>query len=276
MPGKTRADVILVEQGLAESREKAQRLILAGQARLGADRIAKPSQMIDNAAVLRVDNPCPYVSRGAFKLVKALDAFGIDPRGKTAMDVGASTGGFTEVLLERGVSIVYAIDVGYGQLADRLRRDGRVRVMERVNARFITPDMFEPRPELAVMDVSFISIKLLLGPIFDVMGDGGRLVTLVKPQFEAGRARVGKGGIVRNAADHADVLADVMRAVEEKGCVTRGVAYSPIKGQTGNIEFLFDIVSMTNMDLYAKITNEDLDAAVAEAHAALNRKADKV
>ena len=273
MPGKTRADLLLVEQGLAKSRETAQRLILAGQARLGMERVAKSSQMIDRAVQLSVDKPFSYVSRGALKLIKALDVFGVDVNGTTAMDIGASTGGFTEVLLERGASCVYSIDVGYGQLADKIRRDERVRVMERTNARFITPDMFDLKPKLTVIDVSFISIKLLLDTIFHIMGSDGRLIALIKPQFEAGRGHVGKGGIVRQPGDHVQVLMDVANAAEEKGFRTRRITYSPIKGQTGNIEFLFDIMSMTNNALYGKITNADIEAVVIDAHAVLNIKA---
>ncbi|GHU67355.1 TlyA family rRNA (cytidine-2'-O)-methyltransferase [Clostridia bacterium] len=236
-----RADVAMVTAGLAESREKAQALILAGSVSANGRRIVKPSERISDTSSLTVVAPPPFVSRGGLKLAAALDAFGVDPAGLVCIDVGASTGGFTDALLQRGAVRVYAVDVGYGQLADKVRHDPRVVVMERVNARLLTPGMFDPRPTLAVMDVSFISIRLILPALYGVMGDTGRLVTLVKPQFEAGRDKVGKGGIVRDEAVHAQVLSEITAFVTDHGWVSAGTIQSPIRGQTGNVEFLMDI-----------------------------------
>ncbi|MDR2506287.1 MAG: TlyA family RNA methyltransferase [Oscillospiraceae bacterium] len=277
---KLRADVLLVETGLAESREKAQRIILAGQARIGQDRIGKPSQMIERAAAVSVDEPFPYVSRGALKILKALDVFVADVSGAVCLDVGASTGGFTDALLSRGAAYVYAVDVGYGQIADKLRSDSRVCVMERTNARYMTREMFPLSPTLAVMDVSFISIRLLIPTIFNIIGEHGRLLTLVKPQFEAGRGQVGKGGIVRKQEDHIRILEDAASSVSDLGFHINGTTFSPVRGQTGNIEFLFDIShknhiekDMTNGNLCGKIdpiiASDGKDAIirlVAEAH----------
>ncbi|MDR2657306.1 MAG: TlyA family RNA methyltransferase [Oscillospiraceae bacterium] len=236
-----RADVALTSAGLADSREKAQALILSGGVFLDGRRINKPSERVGDPARLTVAAPPPYVSRGGIKLAAALDAFHVDPVGLVCIDVGASTGGFTDALLQRGASKVYAVDVGYGQLADKIRHDPRVAVMERVNARLMKPDMFDPRPVLAVMDVSFISIRLILPALRDVTGESGRVVTLIKPQFEAGRGKVGKGGIVRDAAVHAEVLREISEFAAGHGWVSGGIIESPIRGQTGNLEFLMDI-----------------------------------
>lgn len=241
LTGKSRADVELVRRGMADSREKAQALILAGQVRGASGRIDKPSAQVSADDSLSVDEPLPYVSRGGFKLAKALDAFGVDPSGVTAIDIGASTGGFTDVLLQRGAAHVYAVDVGYGQLDLRLRNDPRVRVMERTNARRLTPDMFNPPPTLCVMDVSFISIRLLLPVIYPIIGEHGGIVTLVKPQFEAGRGQVGKGGVVRDAAVRERVLLDIASFTASTGWSVRTADFSPIQGPAGNIEFLFNI-----------------------------------
>ncbi|MDR1599442.1 MAG: TlyA family RNA methyltransferase [Oscillospiraceae bacterium] len=240
-PASERADLALVAAGLADSREKAQALILSGGVTMDGRRVAKPSERVGDSSMLAVAAPPPYVSRGGIKLAAALDAFNVDPAGMVCIDVGASTGGFTDALLQRGAARVYAVDVGYGQLADKVRHDPRVVVMERVNARTLAPDMFDPLPALAVMDVSFISVRLILPALRGAMGPAGRVVTLVKPQFEAGRDKVGKGGIVRDANVHAEVLRGIAGFAEGHGWVSAGVVESPIKGQTGNVEFLMDI-----------------------------------
>jgi 23S rRNA (cytidine1920-2'-O)/16S rRNA (cytidine1409-2'-O)-methyltransferase len=255
---KNRADVELMRRNLVESREKAQSLILAGVVRSGVLRIDKPSVLVAQDAPLSVEEALPYVSRGGLKLSKAMDEFQVDAKGIIALDVGSSTGGFTDVLLQRGADRVYAVDVGYGQLDARLRSDPRVVVMERTNARFLIPERFDPRPSFCVMDVSFISIRLLLPVIFPIVGTNGRIVTLVKPQFEAGRLHVGKGGVVRDSAVRERVMREIAAFVGETGWSVRGVAVSPIQGPAGNIEFLFDII-------YGSVDNVSVDAMIADA-----------
>ena len=207
---RRRLDQLLVERGLAETRSRAQALVLAGKVRVGvgdaARRDLKSGDLVDPGIRLTVDEPDPYVSRGGHKLAAALDAFGIDPSGRVCLDVGASTGGFTDVLLQRGAARVFAVDVGRGQLAEPLRRDPRVVSMERTNARILGPGVLPEQMSLAVVDVSFISLGLVLGPIASTFGPpGGSLVPLVKPQFEAGRAALDKG-VVRDPTVHLEVL----------------------------------------------------------------------
>jgi 23S rRNA (cytidine1920-2'-O)/16S rRNA (cytidine1409-2'-O)-methyltransferase len=231
-----------VERGLAPTRARAQALVLGGKVRVGAGdgarRDLKSGDMVDRAVIVDVEAGRQWVSRGAHKLIAALDAFGIDPAGMVCLDVGASTGGFTDVLLARGAGRVYAVDVGYGQLADRLRRDGRVISMERVNARTLTPGMLPETVDLAVVDVSFISLGLVLDPIRSALRDGlGPIVALVKPQFEAGRADA-KGGVVRDPEVHRRVLHDTVATAGAVGLGTRAVIASPIQGPEGNREFL--------------------------------------
>jgi 23S rRNA (cytidine1920-2'-O)/16S rRNA (cytidine1409-2'-O)-methyltransferase len=235
---KKRLDVLLLERGLAESRERARALILAGEVNVNAQRVDKAGALVDDGAEIVVRAPLPYVSRGGTKLAGALDEFGIDPQGKACADIGASTGGFTDVLLQRGAARVYAIDVGYGQLAWKLRQDARVVVMDRVNARHL-----ESLPELmdlVTIDVSFISLALILRVAQSLLKGGaarGEIVALVKPQFEAGPERVGRGGIVRDVATHRMVLENIARETESLGLCLRGIARSPIAGAEGNVEF---------------------------------------
>jgi 23S rRNA (cytidine1920-2'-O)/16S rRNA (cytidine1409-2'-O)-methyltransferase len=230
-----------VDRGLADTRTRGQALILAGKVRVGAGDGArldhKPGDLIDPAVPITVDVPEPYVSRGGHKLAAALDAFGVDPTGISALDVGASTGGFTDVLLQRGARHVVALDVGRGQLAERLRRDPRVTSMERTNARDLTPASLPGPVDLAVVDVSFISLAKVLGPVASTLVGGGRIVALVKPQFEAGRGRTDHG-VVRDPAIHRDVLERVVREAADLGLGARGVIASPIVGPEGNREFL--------------------------------------
>jgi 23S rRNA (cytidine1920-2'-O)/16S rRNA (cytidine1409-2'-O)-methyltransferase len=240
-----RLDQLLVERGLVESRSRAQALVLAGKVRVGDGDAArhdrKPGDLLPADATVVVTEPAPYVSRGGYKLAAALDAFGIDPTGLVALDVGASTGGFTDVLLQRGASRVYALDVGRGQLADSLRRDPRVVSMERTNARDLTADTLPEPIGLAVVDVSFISLGVVLGPIKMTLGPGGHIVALVKPQFEAGRDEVGKHGIVSDPAVHAAVIARVTEAAEACGLARVAMAPSAITGATGNQEFFLHL-----------------------------------
>jgi 23S rRNA (cytidine1920-2'-O)/16S rRNA (cytidine1409-2'-O)-methyltransferase len=238
---RVRLDQLLVERGLSPTRSRAQALVLAGQVRVGVGDAArhdlKAGDLVDREAVVEVAGGREWVSRGAHKLVAALDAFGIDPEGLVAVDVGASTGGFTDVLLSRGATRVYAVDVGYGQLAERLRADPRVVSMERMNARSLTAGTLPEPVDLAVIDVAFISLALVLGPVRSVLRDGGGIVALVKPQFEAGRADA-KGGVVRDPEVHRRVLRATTAAAHRLGMGTRDVIPSPIKGPEGNREFL--------------------------------------
>jgi 23S rRNA (cytidine1920-2'-O)/16S rRNA (cytidine1409-2'-O)-methyltransferase len=240
-PRRVRLDALLVDRGLAETRSKAQALVLAGKVRVGdgdaARRDHKPGDQLDPAATIELDQPDPYVSRGGHKLAAALDAFEIDPSDRTALDVGASTGGFTDVLLQRGARHVYALDVGRGQLAEPLRCDDRVTSLERTNARTLTVGTLPEPIDLAVIDVSFISLDKILGPVQSTMKPGGHIVALVKPQFEAGKGRTDKG-VVRDPAIHREVLARVTACARNLGLGTRDVIASPILGPEGNREFL--------------------------------------
>jgi 23S rRNA (cytidine1920-2'-O)/16S rRNA (cytidine1409-2'-O)-methyltransferase len=242
---RVRLDQLIVDRGLAESRSRAQALLLGGRVRVGAGDGArfdrKPGDLVDPETALEVPVPEPYVSRGGHKLAAALDAFGVDPAGRVCLDVGASTGGFTDVLLQRGATRVYALDVGRGQLADALRRDSRVVSMERTNARTLTPTTLPERISLASVDVSFISLRLVLAPIastFDAAG--GDLIPLVKPQFEAGRGET-DGGVVRDPLVHERVLREVTDAATAIGLETLGSIPSPILGPEGNREFLLHL-----------------------------------
>jgi 23S rRNA (cytidine1920-2'-O)/16S rRNA (cytidine1409-2'-O)-methyltransferase len=239
---RVRLDQLLVERGLVETRTRAQALLLAGKVRVGtgdaARRDRKPGDLIDPATPLDLVEPDPYVSRGGHKLAAALDAFQIDPNGRVALDVGASTGGFTDVLLQRGAARVYALDVGRGQLAEALRQDPRVVSMERTNARTLTATTLPEPVSLITFDVSFISLGLVLGPALSTLEPGpSDMVALVKPQFEAGRDKVVRG-VVRDRAVHLDVLHGVARKARELGIGTRNVSASPILGPEGNREFL--------------------------------------
>jgi 23S rRNA (cytidine1920-2'-O)/16S rRNA (cytidine1409-2'-O)-methyltransferase len=233
---KERLDVLLVTRGMAESRSAAQKLILAGQVFIGQNRADKPGMPVAVGSVIHVRQGLPYVSRGGLKLQAALDAFALNVSGLTCADVGASTGGFTDCLLQRGAARVYAIDVGYGQLDWKLRRDPRVVVMERTNARYL--ESLPEQVDLATVDASFISLTLILPQVCRWLKDSGQVVTLVKPQFEAGRDQVGKGGVVRDIAVHADVLRRVLTWGSTEGLVPLGVIRSPIIGPAGNVEFL--------------------------------------
>lgn len=264
---KQRLDTELVARGLADSREKAQALILSGVVYVGEQKAAKASQQITPEEALTLRGAAhPYVSRGALKLEKALRVFSLNVRNAIAVDVGASTGGFTDVLLRAGARRVYAVDVGYGQLDWKLRTDPRVTVMERTNARYLTPESFPEPPMLAVMDVSFISILKILPPLFAILGKDGRCVSLIKPQFEAGRERVGKKGVVRDPATHRDVIARIVEGVEALGWHCRALDFSPVKGPEGNIEFLIDLLHGPGDNAtYA----ENIARVVEDAHRAL-------
>jgi 23S rRNA (cytidine1920-2'-O)/16S rRNA (cytidine1409-2'-O)-methyltransferase len=251
---KKRLDVVLVERGLAETRAQAQALVIAGRVR-GYD---KPGTQVDDDAELEVESPPPYVSRGGEKLAHGLDAFGVDPKGRDCLDVGASTGGFSDVLLQRGAARVIALDVGYGQLHDRLRRDDRVVVLERTNARALEELPFPP--DLIVADVSFISLKLVLPPALRLAALGWEAVVLVKPQFEAGRAEVGKGGVVRDRDVRQRVVREIAAAATGWGAETVAVVDSGLPGPKGNREVFLHLVQREHPHL-----SDDFDDRVAAA-----------
>ncbi len=235
---KERIDKLLVDRGLAETRSKAQALVLAGVVLSNDRRIDKPGQVIDVDAPLRLKDSPPFVGRGGIKLAAALDHFGIDVGGRICLDIGASTGGFTDCLLQRGAERVVALDVGYGQLDWKLRNDPRVDVREKVNARYLESDDFDTRFDLIVVDVSFISLTMILPVIPPLSKPVSSIITLIKPQFEVGRHEVGKGGIVRDPAAQDRVVKEVIAFAEELGLRTRGILESPIRGADGNREFL--------------------------------------
>lgn len=260
-----RLDKYLLEKGLAESRSVAQSYIEQGRVTVNGQKTFKAASQVGADADIKVDMPGrQWVSRGAYKLLKALDSFALDPAGLICLDIGASTGGFTEVLLTRGAAKVFAVDVGYGQLAWKLRSDPRVVVLERTNARYLTGEMLNgQKADIIVCDASFISLKLLLGTMSELLGNGGRIVSLVKPQFEAGRERVGKG-VITDPAIHLQVLRDVAEYAESKaGLVLLDVTFSPIRGPEGNLEFLFEMAVADEAGCRAEI---DFAAVVAAAH----------
>jgi 23S rRNA (cytidine1920-2'-O)/16S rRNA (cytidine1409-2'-O)-methyltransferase len=237
--GKVRLDKLLVERGLCDSRTRAQALILAGEVVVGDHAVTKPGTAVDADAPLRLkSDPNPYVSRGGLKLRGALETFSLDPEGAVCLDVGASTGGFTDCLLQAGAARVYALDVGYGQLAWKLARDERVVVIDRQNIRELRPEQIPEPIDLAVADCSFISLTKVLPHLPPVLRPGAELVVLVKPQFEVGRERVGKGGIVRDEDARAEALATVEARARELGFEVRGHTLSPIAGREGNREWL--------------------------------------
>ncbi len=236
---KIRLDQLLVDKGYAQSRERAKITIMEGNVFVDGQRVDKPGTAVDPEKPLEVRGAqLAYVSRGGLKLEKALEVFPVDPAGKTCIDCGASTGGFTDLLLQRGAAKVYAVDVGYGQLAWKLRSDARVVNLERTNLRYVTREQIPEPLDLGVCDVSFISIRLILPAVCALLKDGADMLCLIKPQFEAGREKVGKKGVVRDAAVHREVLDGYMAHFPEAGFTPMGLDFSPIRGPEGNIEFL--------------------------------------
>jgi 23S rRNA (cytidine1920-2'-O)/16S rRNA (cytidine1409-2'-O)-methyltransferase len=263
---KSRLDRLLVARGLAPTREKAQAMILAGRVNVDGRRVEKAGTAVAGDAAIAVEGPPhPYVSRGGVKLAAALDAFGIDPAGRTCLDVGASTGGFTDCLLQRGAKRVYAVDVGYGQLDAKLRTDPRVVVREKVNARRLSRAEVPEPVAIAVVDVAFISARLVLPPLVPLLSPGGRVVVLVKPQFEAGRARVGPGGVVRDPEVHRAVLRETREGLARHGLVAVDAMPSPLRGADGNSEFLFHLRTAHAVAPSAAIDDAHLDACVDAA-----------
>ena len=265
MKHKERLDVLLVSLGLAESRAKAQATIMAGEVYVNGQKADKSGMEVDITSNIEVrGSACPYVSRGGLKLEKALKNFGVDPTGYVCSDSGASTGGFTDCLLQQGASKVFAIDVGYGQLAWKIRNDPRVVVMERTNIRYVTPeDLGEPL-DLSVIDVSFISLGLVLPVVKTLLKPTGQVLCLIKPQFEAGKDKVGKKGVVRDPAVHEEVLQNFISLAKSLDFTIRNLTFSPVKGPEGNIEFLAHLSMQPGENSY--LAPGDL---VAQAHAAL-------
>ena len=236
---KIRLDQLVFDLGLTESRERAKTTIMSGLVFVDGQRADKPGMQVSPDAGVEVKGAAlPYVSRGGLKLEKALKVFPLDPSGLTCIDCGASTGGFTDVLLKNGAAKVYSVDVGYGQLAWSLRQDERVINMERTNIRYISSEQIPEPIDLAVMDLSFISIKLVLPAVCALLKDGGELMCLIKPQFEAGREKVGKKGVVRDKAVHLAVIESILEFAPSVGMAVRGLDFSPIKGPLGNREYL--------------------------------------
>ena len=236
---KKRLDVLLTERGLAENRTKAQAIIMSGLVYVQGQKADKPGVSYEESVEIEVrSGGCPYVSRGGLKLEKALRDFGVDPTGFVCSDSGASTGGFTDCLLQQGASKVFAIDVGYGQLDWKIRSDPRVVVMERTNVRYVTPEQLGEPLDLSVVDVSFISLKIVLPVIKTFLKPTGQVLCLIKPQFEAGKDKVGKKGVVRDPDTHKEVLDDFVALAKELDMTILGLTFSPVKGPEGNIEFL--------------------------------------
>lgn len=262
MATKKRLDQSLVDRGLVESRAKAQATIMAGQVFVDGQMSSKAgTSVLETAQIELRGQALSYVSRGGLKLEKALDAFGIDLSGVVAIDAGASTGGFTDCMLQRGAAKVYAVDVGYGQLAWSLRNDPRVVSMERTNVRYLSQEQIPELLDFGTVDVSFISLKLILPPLRALLKESGQLVCLVKPQFEAGREKVGKKGVVRDPAVHLEVLEQFFEHVRDSGLFVKNLSFSPIRGPEGNIEYLGQL-TVAPQEPFAG----DLKALVEESH----------
>lgn len=267
---KERLDILLVERGLASSRERAKRIVMAGQVLVDERRVDKAGAAVDPVAQLRIiGEDLPYVSRGGLKLEKGMTSFGVVLTGKTAADIGASTGGFTDCMLQNGAAKVYAVDVGYGQLDWKLRTDARVVNMERTNIRHVTAEMLGVQLDFASIDVAFISLGKVLPVVKDLLRSGGEVIALIKPQFEAGKERVGKNGVVRDPAVHEDVIRSVLAAAEQFGFIPAGLTYSPVKGPKGNIEYLLYLRTEAGRGM--EIDGAFVHDMVAEAHSTLDR-----
>ncbi|TDA67800.1 MAG: TlyA family RNA methyltransferase [Clostridia bacterium] len=262
---RVRVDKLLVQRGLVASREQAQTAIMAGLVRVNGSPAVKAGSLVAEDAEVEVRGAgCPYVSRGGLKLARAIEAFGLDLRDKTVLDVGASTGGFTDCCLQMGARLVLALDVGYGQLAWKLRQDPRVRVLERTNARYLTPELVGQEGDLAVIDVSFISLTLILPAVIPCLRQGGQVVALIKPQFEAGREKVGKRGVVKDPDVHREVIARVMACGRAQGLAPKGLTFSPLLGPEGNIEYLY-----WGGPAPGEVDDSMVPEVVAQAHAQL-------
>lgn len=265
---KERLDVLLVQRGLAPSREKAKAMIMEGLVFVENQREDKAGTFFDTKAVIEIHGKTlPYVSRGGLKLEKALKQFGLCLAGQICMDIGASTGGFTDCMLQNGAKKVYAVDVGYGQFAWKLRQDERVVCMEKTNIRYVTPNDIFDTPDFASVDVSFISLTKVLEPVRNLLSPDAEMVCLIKPQFEAGRNKVGKKGVVRDSAVHMEVLKKVILYAQSLGFSVLHLDFSPIKGPEGNIEYL---VHLKNDEKGEQEETVDIGAVVSAAHASLD------
>ena len=266
---KERLDVLLVRNGFFSSREKAKATIMAGCVYVDGQKEDKAGMKFDTDSQIEVrGHALPYVSRGGLKLEKAVNLFGLDLEGKVCMDIGASTGGFTDCMLQKGAAKVYSIDVGHGQLDWKLRNDPRVVCMERFNARELSAEYLPQVPDFASIDVSFISLRLILGPVFNTLSPGGSVAALIKPQFEAGREKVGRKGVVRDPAVHEEVINHVLDFAAETGFSCAGLTFSPITGPEGNIEYLAYLVKEPGNT--ARPDAESIRETVREAHGTLS------
>ena len=267
MKVKKRLDVLLTERMFAETRSKAQAIIMSGNVYVNGQKADKPGISYEETVEIEVKGAvCPYVSRGGLKLEKALRDFGVKPEGYVCSDSGASTGGFTDCLLQQGAKKVFAIDVGYGQLDWKIRSDPRVVVMERTNVRYVTPEQLGEPLDLSVIDVSFISLKIVLPVIKTFLKESGQVLCLIKPQFEAGRDKVGKKGVVRDPAVHLEVINKVIGIALENGFKVENLDYSPIKGPEGNIEYLVHLINTNSAEVSEKVNEQ---AVVDAAHNSL-------
>ncbi len=268
---KERLDVLLVQRGMAASREKAKAMIMAGEILVDGEREDKAGSMFpDTVTITQKGRPLPYVSRGGLKLEKAMTHFGLDLTGKICMDVGASTGGFTDCMLQNGAVKVYAVDVGHGQLDWKLRNDERVVCMERTNIRYVTPEDIQEPVQFVSIDVSFISLTKVLLPVRNLMEEGAEMTALIKPQFEAGREKVGKKGVVRDPAVHLEVIQTVISYAKSICFGVRHLEFSPIKGPEGNIEYLVHLVKLPEGTVEEKMLVSP-EEVVRQAHETLDK-----
>ena len=269
---KERLDVLLVNRGLAPSREKAKTMIMEGNVFVDGQREDKPGTGFNTEVDIEVrGNTLKYVSRGGLKLEKAMSHFDITLEDKICMDIGASTGGFTDCMLQNGASKVYSVDVGYGQFAWKLRQDPRVVCMEKTNIRYVTPEDIDDKLDFASVDVSFISLTKILQPAYELLNDGGEMVCLIKPQFEAGREKVGKKGVVRDPAVHKEVINKVIDFALENKFDVLNLEYSPIKGPEGNIEYLLHLKNTNQERGTSCLTENQIVEAVSRAHGVLDK-----
>lgn len=259
---KDRLDILLVKRGLAESREKAKAVIMSGIVYVDGQKEDKAGQTFADTANIEVrGNTLKYVSRGGLKLEKAMECFDVSVKDKVCMDIGASSGGFTDCMLQNGAKKVYAVDVGHGQLAWKLRNDTRVVVMEKTNIRYVKPEDIGESIDFASIDVSFISLSKVLPAAYNLLGERGEIVALIKPQFEAGREKVGKKGVVREKSTHIEVIQNCFAYAGENGFFVRELEFSPVKGPEGNIEYLYHLVKSGDID-----SDIDIEAVVNTAH----------
>ena len=259
---KDRLDILLVKRGLAESREKAKAVIMSGIVYVDGQKEDKAGQTFADTANIEVrGSTLKYVSRGGLKLEKAMECFDVSVKDKVCMDIGASSGGFTDCMLQNGAKKVYAVDVGHGQLAWKLRNDTRVVVMEKTNIRYVTPEDIGEKIDFASIDVSFISLSKVLPAAYNLLGERGEIVALIKPQFEAGREKVGKKGVVREKSTHIEVIQNCFAYAKDNGFFVRELEFSPVKGPEGNIEYLYHLVKSGDVD-----SDIDIEAVVNTAH----------